>query len=200
MTKDEFISKYWNHYLILEEDFIKTSRYVDLDKENFKVYSVEFLKQLQAICSEVEALFKEISGITAIKGVPTISDYAKFILSKDSWMSDIVEKNINIKRKDIRLTPFKNWDENRASKSLSWWEDYNSVKHNRIINNKKANLENVLNSLSALYLLEKYLLKKVCEEENNDNDIPDRESNLFIIENWKTKSINLDNLIFKGIE
>ena len=178
MTRDEFISKYWNHYLILEEDFIKTNRYVDLDESNFKVYSVEFLKQLQAICSEVEALFKEISGITAIKGTFTINDYAKFILSKDSWMSDIVEKNINIKRKDIRLTPFKNWDENRASKSLSWWKDYNSVKHNRIINYKKANLKNVLDSLSALYLLEMYLLKKVCKEKNNKNDIPDRESNL----------------------
>lgn len=38
-------------------------------------------------------------------------------------------------------------------KKHHWWKDYNSVKHSRSDNFHKANLDNLLNSLSALHIL-----------------------------------------------
>lgn len=38
-------------------------------------------------------------------------------------------------------------------KKNHWWKDYNSVKHSRSDNFHKANLDNLLNSLSALHIL-----------------------------------------------
>ncbi len=53
------------------------------------------------------------------------------------------------------------------SKSPFWWNDYNFVKHARtsrddsgVLNFSKANLKNVVYSLSALYLLERLYMEK----------------------------------------
>ena len=46
------------------------------------------------------------------------------------------------------ITPFKNYRQ-----ADGWWKIYNSLKHNRIENYKKANLRNTLNALGSLFLL-----------------------------------------------
>ena len=56
-----FISSYWNYYLELEEAFKQTQKYVAFDRHNDRTYSVEYLKLIQAVCSEIDVVAKEIA-------------------------------------------------------------------------------------------------------------------------------------------
>ena len=52
-----------------------------------------------------------------------------------------------------KIVPFKEWS---SGGSLSWWNAYTDLKHNRFKNREQATVENVLNSLAALFLLNVY--------------------------------------------
>ncbi len=77
MNREEFCSKLWSYYLMLEKDFLETERYVnfDLGKNNLYnntnpinigdygnslAYSNEYVKQYLSICSEIDAVMKTI--------------------------------------------------------------------------------------------------------------------------------------------
>ena len=57
----KFVSSYWNYYLELEEAFKQTQKYVAFDRHNDRTYSVEYLKLIQAVCSEIDVVAKEIA-------------------------------------------------------------------------------------------------------------------------------------------
>lgn len=119
----------------------------------------------------------------------------KLLLSKnirDGWNND--KRKINIKNFEVQdyifnhsITPWNNFEVERqvnkngnvyfrsksTSKVPTWWSDYNCVKHSRTILNTnkrinyyKANLKNVIDSLSALYVLEIALLQQFGNENN----------------------------------
>ncbi len=50
------------------------------------------------------------------------------------------------------IIPFKDWIK-KNNKSEWWWTAYNHVKHNGFTNKEEGNLNNVIESLSALFLL-----------------------------------------------
>lgn len=56
-----FEKSYWNYFLELEDQFLATKRYVAFDTANFKAYSLEYLKLLEAVCSEIDIVGKEIA-------------------------------------------------------------------------------------------------------------------------------------------
>lgn len=75
----------------------------------------------------------------------------------------------------------------------SWWSDYNKVKHNRISltiqNNKepnysKANLENLINALGALYLLEKSFMESIGTQDDIESFFD--QSRLFVKQRFVT--------------
>lgn len=51
------------------------------------------------------------------------------------------------------FSPFKNWDTDKPTKSIPWYDAYNKVKHNRNDNIADANLEHLLNAVSAIHIL-----------------------------------------------
>ncbi|WP_027216012.1 hypothetical protein [Butyrivibrio fibrisolvens] len=57
-----YIRDYWNYYLKLEEEFIATEKYVEFHKDNYKTYSLEFLKLFQAVCSEIDVVGKMMAA------------------------------------------------------------------------------------------------------------------------------------------
>ncbi|CAI3548293.1 hypothetical protein [Clostridium neonatale] len=193
MNKGEFLEKYFQYYLVLEDDFIKTTKYVQLNIRNYKTFSIEYTKQYQAICSEIDVLCKEICnslGTTA----GNFKEYTNVILGN---FNDITSKIINVGlNTKINLEPFKDWSDDPNYNSPKWWKEYNSVKHNRNENFENANLENVLNSLAGLYILEKYYLKKICADTNEMYDIPDKDSELYEIKEWKTNAISFEDMIY----
>ena len=181
MTVDIFLDNFWRYYLILEERFENSIRYVELNEDNLSTYSIDFVNQLQMIGSEIDVIMKSMSGFSS-DDRKCISDYAPIILSD---YSDIV--NQEVKARDILRKPFKGWNTESTASSLPWWNAYNHVKHGRDGHFKEANLENTLCSLMALYMLEKMYFKKLADE----GGLPDalkKESELFSISGWKTNS------------
>lgn len=57
----QFEKNYWQYFLELEEQLLSTKRYVSFDHANFKTFSTEYLKLLEAICSEIDIVGKEIA-------------------------------------------------------------------------------------------------------------------------------------------
>ena len=59
MDKNEFVKYYWKHYKFLEKQFLDTERYVAIEKDNYAVYSNEFLNLFVLICNEFDAITAE---------------------------------------------------------------------------------------------------------------------------------------------
>ena len=171
MTAVEFVEDYWEYYLTLESNFINTFRYVALDKKNKKCYSVEFFGLIQSICSEIDSVMKVLCGLpgNSDSHQANIFKYKQILESKNIFLHNDV---ITLRRSNYtNLIPFDNW---KSTISLKWWKSYIGLKHDRLGNIKDANQYNALVSLSALYLLEVYLIKTI----NKNNHII-KESQLF---------------------
>lgn len=194
----EFLDNYWKYYLILEEDFLNTIRYVQLHEDNFKTFSVEYTKQYQAICSEIDVVCKQFCKvINSNSTVSNIIEYAETILTSKPGMS---EERVTIKKYKLDdLYPWKEWklkNNDNKHKSPTWWRNYNNVKHNRLNNFQNANLGNVLNALAGLYVLEVYCYEKI---KNGQGIVyPTPRSKLFTLNDFYDGTINKRKLYELG--
>lgn len=51
------------------------------------------------------------------------------------------------------IAPFAGWDSKKPSVSLKWYNAYNAIKHDRIVNQSEATLENAINAVCAVAIL-----------------------------------------------
>lgn len=209
MDHYEFCRTFWDYYLILENDFLNTERYLYFDLGNNALYddmtcekygnslaySVEYIKQYQTICSEVDVILEAICKELGVNNAGNMRDYTEKILNTEHW-KDIV--NQKVKMKDIILQPFKGWGPGREEK-IRWWQPYNGVKHHRNENFKEANLKNVINALAGLFVLENYFVKYIGDK-TNDCDVPNDVSHLFEMIDWETRYEVLGKNFFNGID
>ena len=187
------VKEYWAYYISLEKQFVETKRYVEFDYINNKrSYSIEYLKLFQAVCSEIDVVGKVLASSVDQSFNPTkttgINEWWFYITQEYTdlcerecllleeytikpWNNYYVVENPNSTGKKYILD---NTDYHKG-KTPSWWNDYNSVKHNRTgkfdkhsTNYAKANLKNLFHSFAALYSLEVMLIKLVF----SDNDLP----------------------------
>lgn len=182
MDRATFMNSYWRYYILLEKKFIGTLNYVELTKDNFPTYSVEYAHQLLAVGSELDTFFKVFCGFN-LSDRGRITEYTRHIVSE---YPQIMNQGVEIRNTDITLTPYEEWRSwnSHSGNLLSWWDAYNLVKHNRQENIAKASMENVITSLAALHLIEmKYL--QVITEETNEVDEPNDDSELFRLTDWE---------------
>ena len=181
---------------MLEDKFIQTTNYVTLEKSNYKTYSNEYAALIQMIGAELDSFFKvycpgklsEYKKAVNLKeeNNPNIIVYRAYIL--DTY-HDIVKQMVEVKSANIQLCPFKAWKDLKDKKQPEWWRAFTSVKHRRVNCRKKANMENTLNILGALYLLEMKYLRNITEGTEEMN-LPDRMSVLFDLPGVKNKFTN----------
>lgn len=175
MNKNEFVKYYWKHYKFLEKQFLDTERYVAIEKDNYAVYSNEFLNLFVLICNEYDAITTEYCN--SIKE----SKRQLNMLEKNKLLSENIQdfKDLSISTKykydNIKILPFSKFV---TEKTYEWWQAYNFVKHKRSNidsetkkpNYYKANLKNVLTALSALYIiLNKFYIEKCTLDTVNPN-------------------------------
>lgn len=130
----------------------KLSRYIEFSENNFSTYSIEILRLYLTICSEIDVVLKELcKEISSERSPENIKDYRKVISEE---LKEFNEKEAVCYKFGLRFVPWLSWNENI---SPEWWKDHNKVKHQRNDFYEKANLKNVLESLSALYLANLYL-------------------------------------------
>ena len=189
-TKEEFILVYWEYYLLLEDEFINIEKIIPVDTINKNTFSSHYMRILFSLCSEIDVIFKEFieynNWFTFSSANGNFGKYKDIILRNEPNFSNEVLMFSGARP----LKPFDSWNSNTKP---SWWDDYNNIKHNRTLkingieNYKKANQENALNALCALYQIEMYFYKSII----NKNNILDRlrmpvpQSKRIRIHNWQ---------------
>ena len=172
MTESEIKEK-WYYFCSLAKQFQATEQYVshslddDGKLQNENTFSSEFAKILMLAASEFEVISKALcieSGFEISKN-DNIVIITKNILTKYPKIGEtIIQTPYKIYK------PLKDWKIvlvdtiNKASEKvegLSWWNDYNGVKHNRSQNFTKANLKNCVDAMASLMVLELYLSQTV---------------------------------------
>ncbi|MGJ1211930.1 hypothetical protein [Sphingobacterium multivorum] len=149
-----------NYFISLEKRFTELSDFIEIDEENFDVFSNNIGLLLISACSEFEVVCKEIAknlqvDWKAIKDF-NISDFHKTLsLCKINNCDDIFEETVELFGFKLSVRPFENWTERD---SPFWWKAYNSFKHDRLNSYKKSNLKAVIYALSALSIVNHYYL------------------------------------------
>jgi hypothetical protein len=120
---------------------------------NFKSYGHEIRNLLILACTEVEA---QLKGILMANGYEfgtnggSMKHYVKLfkVLRLDEYVLKLSHfPDIN------NVSPFKDWNQNRPTKSLTWYDNYNAVKHSREDEFYKADLISVINAVCAVAIL-----------------------------------------------
>ena len=162
-NKEDF---FWNYYMSIEKDLYKTVEYVEPCIENFKTYSQEYAKIINVACAEADVIFKELCMLIDSTYKPdgkneNIDTYKKIILQR---FPQIEETWLSLDRAKIDIYPFKDWSK---TGKLSWWKDYQKIKHERKDYYVKANLENAIYSVGALRILELYYMRTHSASKNH---------------------------------
>jgi hypothetical protein len=142
-----------NRYDHVQDRFSQSLRYVDLDPENYKVYSYEYTSLIRDIGGIFTSFLDKLIRITSkknIKGDLDIRNYRDYLIEHVHNVEEIcVELNASYKEK--YLFPFKNI-KNRSQK-IVWWDAYNCLKHNDVEERRRGCLSNTLYSLASLNIL-----------------------------------------------
>lgn len=185
MTKEMFLQTYWRHYLLLENDFIETTYFIELAPDNFTTYSAKFLKLLLAVGSEIDVALRAYCRQLGARGkLDSIVAYRTAIKTYEQNGEESLHVQTILSVNEIRLKPWDAWY-SAKEQSPDWWNNYNTVKHERTsvgknaqANYKLANLENVFNALGALYQILLNLYKHLVASSDRVR-IPLRGSKLF---------------------
>ncbi len=135
-------------YYILEKDLIRLFDFIEPTDTNLSTYSHKTYELLLRASTEFELNARKIL---------TANGYAK----SSYWnVNDYYKLNTAMRLSEYRLfinvwgngkkeiVPFSEW---ASASTLSWYQDYNSVKHNRHDEFPKASLKNVLFAVGAVF-------------------------------------------------
>ncbi len=150
---------HWNYLLAIESDLEVLSRFIEFDEKNYNSFSLEIARILLTSSSEIDVVCKQLCRkIDQSSSAGNIHQYRDEIILK---YPQIIEFTVSIPRYDLTLKPWISWnDPNSAPK---WWTAYNKVKHQRESYYESANLENVINSVTGLFVLNLYFYKRKAE-------------------------------------
>ncbi|CAM1371572.1 hypothetical protein [Tenacibaculum xiamenense] len=137
-------------YHIIESDFKKLFDYVELNDSNKSTFSHRIYELILRTCTEFETNCTGIlddNGYTK-SGNLNITDYFK--INEASKLNEY-EVRLNVwSPNPLTIKPFMDWNSTSFT-SLSWYQNYNSAKHNRNANFHLASLENLVNCMAGLY-------------------------------------------------
>lgn len=139
-------------YHILESDFKKLFDYIELNENNKTTFSHRIYELILRTCTEFESNCKGIledNNYTS-RGNLNITDYFK--INKASKLNEY-QVRLNVwSPNPLIIIPFNEWNTDTFT-PLSWYQNYNNVKHNRNANFHMASLENLINCMAGLYVL-----------------------------------------------
>ena len=151
---------HWQYFLSLEQEVIKISPFIWVNRDNFGTYSIELLKIYLSICSEVDVVARLLCKKIDLNKYNCMTNNDRERKNINTYRQIICEHYPEIYRVKVRSSLYKfsiyPWKKFLRSESPSWWKNYNNVKHSREQFLKQANLRNVLYSLSGLLVLLMY--------------------------------------------
>ncbi len=149
------IDDHWNYFLSVEQDMERLSRFIEFDERNYDCFSLEIVRLLVAAAAETDVVCKQICQyLNPASRAERIDHYRDEIVPAYPVMSRF---EVLVPRYGLRLKPWDNWNQPRGVPL--WWTAYNKIKHERHTEYHRANLKNVLNAVSGLFVACLYLYK-----------------------------------------
>lgn len=133
---------------LIIRDLYELFNYVQPHDDNLNVYSHRIYELLLRTATEFEANCKAIltdNGYTG-RGNLTNTDYFK--IASVAKLSDYIVK-FGRWESNHDFKPFVTWN-GATYAPLSWYQGYNSVKHNRHLNFPQANMANLMDAIAGL--------------------------------------------------
>jgi len=124
--------------------------YIEPESQCLQTYSHKTRELLILACTEVENSWK--SYMTKSSTLPvngrtyTTQDYVKLL---DKLYLDEYQFKLILYQHIPPIVPFKGWDKNAPSVSLTWYDAYNKTKHDRTTNFSVATLWNCISAVVA---------------------------------------------------
>lgn len=145
---------YIHSYHLIESDIKVLFDYISPHDSNLTTFSHRIYELFFRCCTEFENNAKAIlsaHGYTSGGGIMNIAnDYFK--INRDLKLHEY-EVRLNLWDNNPKiLKPFVTWSGTTYS-PLSWYRDYNSVKHNRSISFHLAKIENLINAAAGLLII-----------------------------------------------
>ena len=121
------------------------------DRRNLEAYGYDIRNLLILACTEVESHWRAVLKANGVsKDQYTTRDYVT--LKNALRLNDFA-----ISFPDypwiVPVTPFKNWDERKPTKTLLWYDAYNAVKHDRENEFQRATLSFAFDAVAACIVL-----------------------------------------------
>jgi len=144
-------NQYEPAFILLVGDFLRVCEFVEPTDAHLEVYSHRLYEILLRACTEFGSLCREVLTAhgSSKEGHWNITDFVKVapILNLERQTSIAL-----FWRPDpVNITPFEHWTAQAPGRP--WYQGYNAVKHNRNAELPHANLANVQNALSAVFII-----------------------------------------------
>ena len=155
---------YWNYFISIEDDLKGLSRFIEFDRRNEDVFSIELVRLLITASSEFEVVAKEL---IKIKDPSKETKNMNIIDIKDNvlvFYPEICDLEIIVLRFGLSYKPLLKWKNNEG---CDWWASYNNVKHERNNKYEDGNLKNVMDAVGALYIINLFYYKALQEKIEN---------------------------------
>lgn len=175
---------FWPIYLKLENEFKELSYYITIDRKQLKTYSIHIADLILRAVAECENIASELCKRENIKfrdkkgHIRNSVYFNEYIDALDS-IFNLAEKHVAITYDnvasdcfDCKINPFLKdtiKENGKEKKILVWYHAYNKIKHDRVKHFRKANIENLILSLSALFMLNVYFMDQVFYDVDNYN-------------------------------
>jgi hypothetical protein len=144
---------YVRAFLIIQSDLAKLFEYVEPSEESLLTYSYRIHELLMRTCIEIEANFKAIFNENSHTPPAQPSGYNMNLYKK-------VNKTHHLSAYEVLLPiwngarrvwkPFEAWS---SGGGLTWYQAYNSSKHDRQEQFKKANMEHLISAVAGLLVV-----------------------------------------------
>ena len=157
---------FWPIYEDLENEVIKLTKYIDFTDEQLKVYSVHIGNLIIRCAVEIEAISKKLYENFGGNMHLLDNDGKERKLYFDTDCLEFLDEKLLLSKKQIMITSSKMYfsddkrylkplhkSNKRGSSGSKWKKAYQAIKHDRNHSIKYATIENLLNSLGALYIL-----------------------------------------------
>ena len=151
-------SQYVKAFLLIQKDLLHLFEYIEPASKNLYCFSFRIHELLMRTCIEVEANFTAIlkDNIYA-KSVKDLNMHDYFLVNKSHHLSKYEIELTNWINKDNthgakRFKPFRQWWKINYT-PLTWYQAYNSIKHDRNYNFHLASLENLILAVCGLVAL-----------------------------------------------
>lgn len=136
---------------LIMRDLNEIFDFVEPSNDNTSVYSHRIYELLLRAATEFESNCKGILKANGYTGPREEKDWCVKDYFKISGAARLSEYRITFERwaTDQVYTPFTEWNPSRRE-TLSWYDAYNKVKHDRFTNFTMANLDNLVKAVAGL--------------------------------------------------